>query len=56
MVQSKPVNERLRHLGGTSKLVLDVLTFDQAYMPAMLSICGYACHSLLAHLSSCARA
>ena len=40
MSQTKPVNERLRHLGGSSKLVLDVLQFDRAYTPAMLSICG----------------
>lgn len=40
MSQTKPVNERLRHLGGSSKLVLDVLQFDHAYTPAMLSICG----------------
>lgn len=39
--QHQQVNDRLRHLGGTSKLVLDVLTFDDVYRPAMLSICGY---------------
>lgn len=39
-IQHKQVNDRLRHLGGTSKLVLDVLTFDDVYRPAMLSICG----------------
>ena len=40
LLQAKPVNERLRHIGGTAKLVLDILEFDAAYERAFLSICG----------------
>ena len=41
-VQAKPVNERLRHLGGTAKLALDVLEYDAKLERAFAFICGYA--------------
>ena len=40
LLQAKPVNERLRHIGGSAKLVLDILEFDAGYERAFLSICG----------------
>lgn len=39
-LQYKPVNERLRQLGGSAKLVLDILEYDPAYERVFLAICG----------------
>ncbi len=39
-VMAKPVNDRLRALGGSSKLSLDLLTYPPALERAFLSICG----------------
>uniref|UniRef100_A0A6U9R7I1 Structural maintenance of chromosomes protein n=1 Tax=Picocystis salinarum TaxID=88271 RepID=A0A6U9R7I1_9CHLO len=39
-ILTKPVNERLRTLGGTSRLVLDVLDYDPQYERAMIYACG----------------
>ena len=38
--QAKPVNERLRHLGGTAKLAVDVLEYEDAMERAFTFICG----------------
>ena len=38
--QAKPVNERLRELGGTAKLALDILEFDDKLERAFNFICG----------------
>lgn len=38
--QSKPTNERLRHIGGSAKLVLDILEYDPTYERIFQSICG----------------
>lgn len=38
--QSKPTNERLRRIGGSAKLVLDILEFDPTYERIFQSICG----------------
>ncbi len=32
--QVKPINERLRSLGGTAKLAIDLITFDPAFSKA----------------------
>ena len=42
MRQAKPVNERLRQLGGTAKLALDVLQFEEPMERAFTFICGCA--------------
>ena len=42
MRQAKPVNERLRHLGGTAKLALDVLQYEEPMERAFTFICGCA--------------
>lgn len=55
LLQAKPVNERLRQIGGTAKLVLDILSYAPAYERAFLSICGRASFSLLRSSSSAAR-
>ena len=34
MLQAKPVNERLRTLGGTAKLAVDLVVFDPAFAKA----------------------
>eukprot|EP00123_Amoebidium_parasiticum_P016939 comp23649_c1_seq1/m.40372 comp23649_c1_seq1/g.40372 ORF comp23649_c1_seq1/g.40372 comp23649_c1_seq1/m.40372 type:complete len:1229 (-) comp23649_c1_seq1:37-3723(-) len=34
-IQTKPVNERLRQLGGSKKLVIDVVQYDKAFEKAM---------------------
>lgn len=49
-IVAKPVNDRLRALGGSTKLALDLLTYPPALERAFLSICGYA--SALCILSS----
>lgn len=36
------MNERLRHLGGTAKLALDVLQFEERLERAFTFICGCA--------------
>ena len=38
--QAKPVNERLRELGGTAKLALDILEYDDKLERAFTFICG----------------
>lgn len=38
--QSKPTNERLRRIGGSAKLVLDILEYDPTYERIFQSICG----------------
>ncbi len=38
--QAKPVNERLRALGGTAKLALDILEYDEKLERAFTFICG----------------
>ena len=40
MAQAKPVNERLRELGGTAKLALDILEYDDKLERAFTFICG----------------
>jgi hypothetical protein len=37
----QPVNERLRTLGGTAKLALDLLEYDSSLERAFLTVCGY---------------
>ena len=39
-LMTKPVNDRLRALGGSSKLALDLLTYHPSLERAFLSICG----------------
>ena len=39
-VRAKPLNERLRTLGGSAKLAIDLLEYEPALERAMLSICG----------------
>ncbi|GBG59523.1 hypothetical protein CBR_g38546 [Chara braunii] len=39
-IKIKPVQERMRTLGGTSKLVIDVIQFDPAYERAFIYACG----------------
>ena len=39
-VRARPVNERLRALGGTAKLALDLLDYDPGLERAFASICG----------------
>ena len=39
-VRAKPVNVRLRGLGGTAKLALDLLTYDGAVERAVRAVCG----------------
>lgn len=39
-IRTKPVNERLRNLGGTAKLAIDLLEYDPAYERAFLHVCG----------------
>lgn len=36
----QPVNERLRLLGGTAKVALDLLEFDSKLERAFITICG----------------
>lgn len=38
-VVAKPVNDRLRAMGGSSKLALDLLTYPPAFERAFISIC-----------------
>ncbi|KAK9820343.1 hypothetical protein WJX72_009251 [[Myrmecia] bisecta] len=47
-VKAKPVNERLRQLGGTAKLAIDILEYDAPLERAFLSVCGntLVCDSL----------
>ncbi len=49
MSQAKPVNERLRELGGTAKLALDILEYDDKLERAFTFICGWVFWSLLRH-------
>ena len=42
MVLLQPVNERLRLLGGTAKVALDLLEYDSQLERAFITICGYA--------------
>jgi structural maintenance of chromosome 1 len=39
-IKVQGINERLRHLGGSARLVVDVLQFDKAYERAILFACG----------------
>jgi len=39
-VESKPVNEGFRQLGGSAKLAIDLLDFEQAYLKGFLFVCG----------------
>eukprot|EP00033_Pygsuia_biforma_P002257 GCRY01002501.1.p1 GENE.GCRY01002501.1~~GCRY01002501.1.p1 ORF type:complete len:1250 (+),score=240.32 GCRY01002501.1:83-3832(+) len=39
-ISTKPLNERLRNLGGSAKLIADVIQFDQTYLKAVLYACG----------------
>eukprot|EP01102_Stenamoeba_stenopodia_P012094 TRINITY_DN3779_c0_g1_i1.p1 TRINITY_DN3779_c0_g1~~TRINITY_DN3779_c0_g1_i1.p1 ORF type:complete len:1214 (-),score=376.16 TRINITY_DN3779_c0_g1_i1:27-3668(-) len=39
-ISTKPINERLRQLPGTAKLVVDVVKADPAYQKALLYACG----------------
>ncbi len=41
IAQAKPVNERLRALGGTAKLALDILEYDDKLERAFTFICGW---------------
>ena len=43
LVLLQPVNERLRLLGGTAKVALDLLEYDSQLERAFITICGYAC-------------
>ena len=36
----QPVNERLRMLGGTAKVALDLLEYDSQLERAFITICG----------------
>lgn len=47
-LKRKPLDEGLRDLGGSAKLVIDLLEFDNEYMPAFLAACGniVACSSI----------
>ncbi|BDA42403.1 Structural maintenance of chromosomes protein 1A [Coccomyxa sp. Obi] len=40
IVRPKPVNERLRLLGGTAKLALDLLEYDSSLERAFVTVCG----------------
>lgn len=42
VVLLQPVNERLRLLGGTAKVALDLLEYDSQLERAFITICGYA--------------
>ena len=42
MVPLQPVNERLRLLGGSAKVALDLLEYDSKLERAFITICGYA--------------
>lgn len=39
-LRRKPLDESLRDLGGSTKLIVDLLEFDNEYMPAFLAACG----------------
>lgn len=39
-VAMQPVNERLRLLGGTAKLALDLLEYDTSLERAFVTVCG----------------
>jgi len=39
-IRAKPINERLRQLPGTAKLVVDVAKADPAYQKALIYACG----------------
>ena len=39
-IKTRPIPERLRSLGGTAKLALDLLHADAHLMPALLFVCG----------------
>eukprot|EP01050_Picozoa_sp_SAG11_P003639 SAG11_NODE_211_length_12281_cov_11.326219_3_plen_863_part_00 len=41
-IQAKPIDESARHLGGTSKLVLDVISYDPKFEKALLYAVGNA--------------
>ena len=41
-IVAKPVNDRLRAMGGSSKLALDLLTYPPAFERAFISICQCA--------------
>lgn len=38
----QPVNERLRSLGGTAKVAIDLLEYDKGLERAFLTLCGWA--------------
>ena len=40
-VRAKPVNERLRTLGGTAVLALDLLDYEPQFERAYVAVCGY---------------
>ncbi len=42
LMQLQPVNERLRLLGGSAKVALDLLEYDSKLERAFVTICGYA--------------
>ena len=42
IVPLQPVNERLRLLGGSAKVALDLLEYDSKLERAFITICGYA--------------
>ena len=42
VVPLQPVNERLRLLGGSAKVALDLLEYDSKLERAFITICGYA--------------
>ena len=39
-VRAQPVNERLRMLGGTARVALDLLQYDRALERAFVTVCG----------------
>ena len=49
-IKTRPVSERLRSLGGTAKLALDLLHADSHLQPALLFVCGWV---LMCALSQC---
>ena len=42
LLPAQPVNERLRLLGGTAKVALDLLEYDSQLERAFITICGCA--------------
>ena len=51
MVPLQPVNERLRLLGGSAKVALDLLEYDSKLERAFITICGYPNIALCTALS-----